>query len=144
MKNIANVISWKFKDQPGMATTDGVITDFPGGIPSAEDQEAWTTEYEAAMVSAAKNETLSAVRSARDTCLNRLIGIAFAAQTTGDAATVAACLAARGALLNITTAPGVATATDDASLKAALVAAYAAIVLAAPANVRSAFAEFNL
>ena len=28
-------------------TSDGVITEFPGGIPSAEDQATWTTEYEA-------------------------------------------------------------------------------------------------
>ena len=47
MSDIANVISWKHNDQAGMSTVDGVITEFPGGIPSAEEQAAWTTEYEA-------------------------------------------------------------------------------------------------
>ena len=47
MSDIANVISWKHNDQAGMCTKDGVITEFPGGIPSAEEQAAWTKEYEA-------------------------------------------------------------------------------------------------
>lgn len=91
-----------------------------------------------------KAPALSTVRAARELVLNRIMGIAFAADKASDAATVTACLAARTALLNITAAAGVASATDDASLKTALVAAYAAIVAAAPSNVRTAFAEFNL
>ena len=47
MTDIAAVIGWKHNHQEGMCTADGVITDFPGGIPSAEDQATWTTEYEA-------------------------------------------------------------------------------------------------
>ena len=47
MTDIANVIGWKHNHQAGMCTNDGVITEFPGGIPSAEDQATWTTEYEA-------------------------------------------------------------------------------------------------
>ena len=46
MSDIANVIGWKHDHQAGMGTVDGVITEFPGGIPSAEDQATWTTEYE--------------------------------------------------------------------------------------------------
>jgi len=46
MSDIANVISWKHNDQPGMATEEGVITAFPGGIPSQADQDKWTKEYE--------------------------------------------------------------------------------------------------
>tara|TARA_R100000908_G_scaffold25123_1_gene11583 strand:- start:102 stop:395 length:294 start_codon:yes stop_codon:yes gene_type:complete len=42
---IAEVLSWKFKDQAGMRTKDGEIVDFPGGIPSQEDQDLWTAEY---------------------------------------------------------------------------------------------------
>jgi hypothetical protein len=45
--DISNVISWKHNDQAGMATEEGVITEFPGGIPSQADQDTWTTEYEA-------------------------------------------------------------------------------------------------
>lgn len=44
---IGEVIGWKFNHQLGMRTIDGVIVEFPGGIPSAEDQAAWTAEYEA-------------------------------------------------------------------------------------------------
>jgi len=44
---IGQVIGWKFDHQEGMGTRDGVITAFPGGIPSQADQDAWTTEYEA-------------------------------------------------------------------------------------------------
>jgi hypothetical protein len=48
---IADVISWKFNDQPGMRCrmVDGVLTivEFPGGVPSMVDQAAWTAEYQA-------------------------------------------------------------------------------------------------
>ena len=47
MTDIAEVIGWKFNHQPGMSTRDGVITEFPGGIPSAQDQATWTAEYDA-------------------------------------------------------------------------------------------------
>ena len=47
MTDIGAVIGWKHNHQEGMSTVDGVITEFPGGIPSAEDQATWTTEYEA-------------------------------------------------------------------------------------------------
>ena len=42
---IAEVIGWKFNNQAGMKTIDGKIVEFPGGIPSQEDQDSWTTEY---------------------------------------------------------------------------------------------------
>jgi len=45
--SIAEVIGWKFNHQEGMSTRDGVITEFPGGIPSQADQDKWTAEYEA-------------------------------------------------------------------------------------------------
>ena len=45
--SIAEVIGWKFDHQEHMATRDGVITEFPGGIPSQADQDKWTAEYEA-------------------------------------------------------------------------------------------------
>lgn len=86
---------------------------------------------------------LKIARAGREIALNRLAGIGFAAKETGDAATVAACLVARQALLDITKLPAVKAATDDASLTAAMSAGYAAIVMAAPANVRSAFADIQ-
>ncbi len=47
MKNIGEVIGWKFNHQPGMVTREGVITEFPGGIPTQAEQDLWTAEYEA-------------------------------------------------------------------------------------------------
>jgi len=47
MTDIGAVIGWKFDHQEHMATRDGVITEFPGGIPSQADQDKWTAEYEA-------------------------------------------------------------------------------------------------
>ena len=46
MSNIGAVIGWKFNHQAGMSTSDGVITGFPNGIPTQEDQDLWTAEYE--------------------------------------------------------------------------------------------------
>ena len=51
MSNIGEVIGWKFNHQAGMKTSDGVITAFPAGIPSQADQDSWTAEYEAHLVS---------------------------------------------------------------------------------------------
>ena len=45
-KNIGEVIGWKFNHQEGMCTKDGIITEFPSGIPSQADQDTWTAEYE--------------------------------------------------------------------------------------------------
>ena len=46
MSNIGAVIGWKFNDQAGMSTRDGVITAFPNGIPTQAEQDLWTAEYE--------------------------------------------------------------------------------------------------
>ena len=46
MTDIGTVIGWKFNHQSGMETRDGVITEFPDGIPSQSDQDKWTKEYE--------------------------------------------------------------------------------------------------
>jgi hypothetical protein len=51
MTNIGEVIGWKFNHQEGMSTRDGVITEFPDGIPSQADQDTWTKEYEAHIAS---------------------------------------------------------------------------------------------
>ena len=45
MSNIGVVIGWKHNHQSGMSTREGVITEFPGGIPSQADQDKWTAEY---------------------------------------------------------------------------------------------------
>ena len=45
MTHIAQVLEWRFPRQEGMCTRAGVITKFPGGIPSQSDQDTWTAEY---------------------------------------------------------------------------------------------------
>ena len=47
MTDISEVIGWKWNHQEGMCTKDGVITAFPNGIPSSQDQATWTQEYQA-------------------------------------------------------------------------------------------------
>lgn len=47
MSKIAEVIGWKFKNQEGMSCRGEEIIEFPGGIPTKEEQDAWKVEYEA-------------------------------------------------------------------------------------------------
>lgn len=62
--SIAEIIGWKFNNQPGMRCkeVDGVMTiiEFPNGIPSKEDQDVWATEYEAYLVIAELEASLKA------------------------------------------------------------------------------------
>ena len=46
MSNIGTVLGWKFNHQSGMATTDGVITSFPGTMPTDAELATYTAEYE--------------------------------------------------------------------------------------------------
>ncbi len=59
MSSIAEVIGWKFNHQQGMSTREGVITEFPGGIPSQADQDLWTAEYEAYLPTKAWEEAMA-------------------------------------------------------------------------------------
>lgn len=59
MTNIGEVIGWKFNHQAGMETRDGVITAFPGGIPSQADQDTWRAEYEAYLPTKAWGEQMT-------------------------------------------------------------------------------------
>ena len=53
LDNIGDIIGWKFNHQEGMTTVDGVITEFPDGIPSDEDIATWKKEYDAHVVATA-------------------------------------------------------------------------------------------
>jgi hypothetical protein len=66
MSNIGEVIGWKFNHQAGMSTAEGVITAFPNGIPSAEDQATWTTEYKGYKVMADIRGTRDQLLTATD------------------------------------------------------------------------------
>jgi hypothetical protein len=87
---------------------------------------------------------LGTVRAIREDVLNRISGIGFAALASGDTATAQAIVTARQSLLDITKAPAVLAANDADSLKSAVIATYRAIVLAAPAGIRSAFNAVSL
>jgi len=51
MSSIAEILDWKFNSQPGMRCKElnGTlqIVEFPGGIPSREQQDQWIAEYRA-------------------------------------------------------------------------------------------------
>ena len=52
MRNdIGAVLGWKFNHRSGVDTHDGVITKFPGGMPSDADILLWTQEYDAYIAS---------------------------------------------------------------------------------------------
>ncbi len=82
---------------------------------------------------------LGEVRAIRESILNRLAGIGFGAMAANDLPAVSAIATAREALLDITKVPAVLAATDLAALKAAVLAEYRRIVMAAPTAVQKAF-----
>lgn len=56
--SIAEVIGWKFNHRPGMCTRNGIITQFPGGIPSKALQDQWTAEYASYLASKPAEKTV--------------------------------------------------------------------------------------
>lgn len=82
---------------------------------------------------------LTAFRADREKFLNRLTGIGLAAQIGGDAVTIASVVQVRQGLLDLTTAPTVVGATTPEQLKAAMKAAYAAVLTGAAPVVVAAF-----
>ncbi|NVI81927.1 hypothetical protein [Janthinobacterium sp. BJB401] len=82
---------------------------------------------------------LGAVRASRDDILNRIAGVGFAAMQSADSELVQAVIAARQALLDITTVPNVVAATDSDALAAAIHDAYLAIIESAPERLLPAF-----
>jgi len=53
LNDMGAIINWKHNYQSGMVTRDGIITEFPDGIPSDADIATWKTEYDAMMVATA-------------------------------------------------------------------------------------------
>lgn len=65
MANIAEVIAWKFNNQEGMRCEDDnsglpVIVEFPGGIPSQAQQDAWTAEYDTWLLANPPQDSITA------------------------------------------------------------------------------------
>lgn len=86
-----------------------------------------------------KAAELAAFRELREGYLNRLTGIALAAQVENDADTLAAALAMRRGLLDMTEAPSVLAAGTVPVLQSALKTEYAALVARVPAKLRDEF-----
>ena len=81
MTNIANVIGWKFNHQSGMSTRDGIITEFPGGIPSQADQDKWTKEWN----DEAPTREMEEIRNYRNVLLTETDWMANSDVTMSDA-----------------------------------------------------------
>jgi hypothetical protein len=89
---------------------------------------------------------LTKVRKAREVVLNRIIGIAWAANKDGDHSMDDAIAQARIDLLNFTIDPSVVAAQaakDFAAYESAVQARWAAIATAAPAALRTAFLKVD-
>lgn len=95
-------------------------------------------EMIAALNKAKLDAKLKLVRGVREGILNRLAGIAFAAQLSGDTATATAFVSVRQGLLDITT-----DLTDHATVEAEVMARYAAIVAQCTPAMVSAFAQVD-
>ncbi len=60
LENMGAIIGWKHNHQAGMATYDGEITEFPGGIPSDSDINTWKAEYDAHVTATAYQDKRAA------------------------------------------------------------------------------------
>lgn len=83
-------------------------------------------------------EKTEQLRKAREVILNRLSGIAIAAQLTGDTATTAAYITVRQGLLDIT-----ASLPQDATVGAVVMGRYAALVAQCTPAMINAFAQVD-
>lgn len=106
--------------------------------PYTEAELAAQQEAADAANAAEKAVYLMTVRDLRERILNRLAGIAAVAIATDDQPTLTSFIAARQALLDITTAPAVAAAQTAGEAKIAVKAEYALIVAACPSALRTA------
>ena len=73
MTDISAVIGWKFNHQEGIGTRDGVITEFPNGIPSQSDQDKWTKEYEEYVSANAYKEKRKAEYPTLSECVHAIL-----------------------------------------------------------------------
>lgn len=104
---------------------------------------AWVVVASTAQAEAAaegKAAVLAQARMIRETVLNRLTGIQL---NSTDAPTIAAIKTARSSLLNITADVSVRAATDAASTKTAIVAAWKTIAAALDAAAPAAASVFT-
>lgn len=116
---------------------DGTFTFSDGMAPGdIEAVEAVYTAHDPNAVSVGAKT--AQVRTVREGILNRLSGIALAAQLTGDTATTSAYVAVRQGLLDITTG-----LPSDATFDAVVMQRYGALVAACTPKMVTAFAQVD-
>jgi hypothetical protein len=143
MSTVSTVHVQLTDDGSAIAAVFGCPQD-PEVYPNQAELQEDDARYLAFVAGPWREIALAQVRAVREVTLNRLAGIGFAAQASGDAEALNGALKARQALLDITKATPVQAATDQIALKAALKAVYTEIAAAAPVAVRAAFAEIDL
>lgn len=79
--SIAEVIAWKFNNQPGMKceTVNGSLklVDFPGGIPSQAQQDTWSAEYDAFVASGGLTDKVATNDLDSSKAIRALFEVAF-------------------------------------------------------------------
>lgn len=142
MKNIGPTFSAELSAAgllglPFAWAADGALTF--GDAMTAEQIAAVEAVYAAHDPSAVSlTEKTEHLRKAREVILNRLSGIALAAQLTGDTATTAAYVTVRQGLLDIT-----ANLPQDATVDAVVMGRYAALVAQCTPQMITAFAQVD-
>lgn len=139
MKTICTIEGRVVMSQDGDATRTMEVNaaQYPGAVVSVVSDEA----YRVLMTPKwSPDPLLKIAKAGREIALNRLMGIAGREARAGNSALAATCDALVVALLDLTKAPAVLAATDDASLKAAVAAEYAVIVAATPSSIKNVFA----
>lgn len=99
--------------------------------------------YESNAKTAAMDAYKAEFRAKRELTLNRITGIALAAQEALDVEMVAAVLVARQTLLDMPGHASVTTATDLTTLKTAFATRYALMVYAMPTALKTAFGKVD-
>ena len=115
----------------------------PEELAELMQRRAGAAEAAVEAVRLARAEYLAEVREMREDLLNRLTGIAMAAQLQGDTTLPAAFVQARKRLLDITKVASVVNSTTAAECKAAVKAEYANIAVQAPTGLRTAFSTMG-
>ena len=142
---VDGICHWIFTkdDLPEWSDEQCPAVDVTGNIPNIGDvyADGVFSAPPQVIVPWSSTPTLTKVRDARETVLNRLAGIAL---FSGDSTVTAACASARIALLALPDLPQVKAATNETDLSTALTVAYLSIVASVPDSVKTAFSEFQL
>ena len=126
------------------AFTDSADGYYQCDVPDGDPMPAWTESLTPCAVQPATDPQVilaakkTQLRNVREGILNRLSGIALAAQLTGDTATTAAYIVVRQGLLDITE-----NLPADETVDAVVMYKYAALVGACTPSMIAAFAQVD-